>query len=343
MKALQIQAPGVIKEIERIEQLTNAGDVKFRVLKVLITESDLRNYLGISKTPKYPIIPGRFAVGMVDSVGSESHGLTKGTKIFINPVSPCKACNACMSNNPDQCSDLQTASVNKDGYLCDFVIHPAGLLYELPKTVSEEAALYTSHVALSLKIMEKLKIEKGSHVVIVGANLLGNILAQICHYYKAVPIVIDKNETKLEAVKNKGIYYTLNSEDGVNEKINEITGGRFAEKVVFITNSGENVELAAQISAYGGAVCFSGFCYESVNINFSTAIKKQLNVYSLCSCAGKDKILSALNALANNALNIEGLSKKTVTYEQSVNEIADMAELFKQKKNKAFVVDLIKF
>ena len=46
-------------------------------------------------------------------------------------------------------------------------------------------------------IIERLNVHKGLHVAVFGANIVGNILSQLLIYHKAVPILIDEDESLL--------------------------------------------------------------------------------------------------------------------------------------------------
>ena len=72
--------------------------------------------------------------------------------------------------------------------------------------------MFIYDISIALSIIDKLHVEKGEHVAIIGGTLFANILAQVVAYYQAVPIIIDDNEENLKLAKKCGVYYVSNSQ-----------------------------------------------------------------------------------------------------------------------------------
>ncbi len=83
-------------------------------------------------------------------------------------------------------------------------------MYSIPDRLKDEEAVFTEHTAMAINVISKLKIDKGEHLVIVGATSIGIILAQVAMYHQAVPIVVDMRDELLESARRAGVYYTIN-------------------------------------------------------------------------------------------------------------------------------------
>ncbi|MFW6387766.1 MAG: zinc-dependent alcohol dehydrogenase [bacterium] len=79
MKAIFLEQPGelVIQEVPAPE--CTAGMITVRVEAVAICDDDLSAYMGETEYQRYPIIPGRDAVGIVVEVGAQARGEPDGT------------------------------------------------------------------------------------------------------------------------------------------------------------------------------------------------------------------------------------------------------------------------
>ena len=247
MKIWKILSPKVLTEEERPDNITTDTQAKVKVTRVLLTDEELRAFGGSAKL-KYPVIPGRFAVGIVGETGTDCVSVEKNTRVYIHDVTPCGACPQCASGNTDCCADIQVAGSNRNGYLRDFVVAEETALSPLPSSVSDEEALFIGVVSVCENVIGRLGVTKGMHVAVIGASEMGNILSQLLIYHQAVPILIDADEEKLAVAAQCGIYYTLKADKSLNENINRITGGRSAAGSVCGFNAMRRHSAAVTIS-----------------------------------------------------------------------------------------------
>lgn len=82
-------------------------------------------------------------------------------------------------------------------------------------------------------MIDRLNVAKGTHVAVLGAGEIGNILSQLLIYHQAVPILIDSDEEKLAVAAQCGVYYTVKADETMEENIARITGGRLAAGSVY--------------------------------------------------------------------------------------------------------------
>ena len=68
MKIWKIISPNILTTEDRPDNISADTQAKVKVTKVLFSENEVRAYRGIPK-PKYPLVPGRFAVGVVSETG----------------------------------------------------------------------------------------------------------------------------------------------------------------------------------------------------------------------------------------------------------------------------------
>lgn len=84
------------------------------------------------------------------------------------------------------------------------MVVPQSDLILLPPKVTPEEGVFIESVALAIAALDKLKLEKGEHIVIMGATGVGLILAQAALYYQAVPILVDLRRDRLELAERLG-------------------------------------------------------------------------------------------------------------------------------------------
>lgn len=331
MIAWNLSSFGKIEQTNNHEALDGIDSVKVRITRALITEDDVALFSGEDKTLPRPIIPCRMAVGQVSELGQASGFLEKGTRVFLSPVKECGKCYHCTSGKPEDCYNFNVAGRNVNGFLKDFAVLNTSDVYSLPASVKDEDAIYIEYIALALSVIDKLKVEKGQHVAVLGANVFGSILSQLLIYYQAVPILLDEDESKLRLAKKSGIYYTINVNGKTEKEVNSLTGGRFANKVVYLTRSGLNVELAYKLASPFSTVAFAGFTYPNLKTPLNIAMNKQLS--TVCITNGYGNYLTAINLLANKAIDLSNYALPITKMENIESNVESMIESFKNKQS----------
>lgn len=324
MKAWQLNDAYDIEQIKRNEITDPSKEVKIKTTKAMLSRDDITLYNGDDKPP-YPLIPGRFAIGIVIEAETNPYGIEKNNRVYLDPISNCKQCYSCTIGQPKDCSKFNIAGRNAEGFLKDFVVQPFEGVYQLPKSVSDTEALFIEYISLAISIIDKLKIQKGEHVAVIGGNFVGNIIAQLIIYYQAVPIVIDDNDENLETCKRSGIYYTLKADTRLEKEVSELTGARMTPKVVYVTSCGINTEVALKISRANATVAFAGFNYTNIRVNFSLAMLKQLRFY--CITNGYGNVEASINLIANHAINLSNFKFSNATF-------SDIPRIFKSADTK---------
>jgi len=337
MKGWKITAPSIVSEHEIIESTDNSALSKVKITKALITLSDVLNFKG--EIESNSVVLGRTGIGIISETGTNLFGLEKGQHVYVEAHKKCDECYNCKSGL-SKCSNMQIAGEDYDGFLRDFVSVPAEKLFVLPESVSGLDALFIKDISLAIAVVDKLGIQKGDYVAIVGANDFGNILAQLLIYYQAVPIVMTINEENYKIAKNSGIYYVLGPDDNWNKEVMSITSGRLSKSVVYISDCNIPIAKAFALASYNASVAFTGTSYKNNAVSFSQAIKKQLNIQ--CINGGFENTATSINLIANKAINLSHLKLDTSTYDAVPTTLKKMSDMLDSEgKIYQTVVDLI--
>lgn len=324
MDGIQITDKKTLEAITKKELFDSVDSAKIKLTKTLLIREDFNTLKGDARAV-YPVIPGRIGVGkVVETCGDEIFGIERGVRVFPHPEVACGKCYECINGNFASCSAFNVAGKNVDGFLRDFAIFPDDAISILPPTVSDYDALFIDHVALCDNIIDAIGLKKGEHVVIVGGDALGIILAQLVIYYQGVPILVDNNDNNIITAKNAGVYYTLFADNKIEKNVTELTGARMAKKVVYMTGSNLNTDIALRLSGHNATVCFAGFGSPSIKVNFNVALLKQLEFK--CVTTGYGNIESAINILANKAVDTGVFSIQQVKKGAAMEKIKEMSE-----------------
>lgn len=342
MEGLQITAPGAISTIEKKEFFESSDSVKVKITHTLFIQEDFLTFEGDPRAI-YPIVPSRIAIGkVVETNGDNSFGFERGMNVFLHPVTNCNKCFECAKGEYKNCANFRIAGKNTDGFLRDFAIMDNDDVSVLPPSVTERDALFIDHIATCDRIVDNLNLQKGEHVVIVGGDVLGIILAQLIIYYQGVPILVDNNQGNLDIAKQAGVYYTLFADNKVERNVAELTGARLANKVVYMTGANLNTDIALKLAGHNATVCFGGFGTPNIRVNFNTALLKQLRFN--CATNGFGNYNSAINILANKAIDTSIFEIRTTKSDRAAEVIREMGKGISYDATKnMLIVEMNKF
>ncbi len=320
-----------------LEEISSENS-KVKITKALITTPDVLRYAG--ELNANAVALGSYGIGVVMQSNANMFGIEQGKHVYVEPYKPCGECYSCKNGEEKKCSELLIAGEDYDGFLCDFVSTDNSKLYPLPESVSDYEGLFIGHISLALSIIDKLEIQKGDYVAVIGASNLGIILSELLIYYQAVPILISQYEKNIEIAKKSGIYYTLGADDNWQKEVSSLTGGRMAKHVVYFAESNIPANKAFSLASFNADVAFTGESFRTSSISFTQAIKKQLNIHCINASSGNTS--ASINILVNKAIDLSHLKLDSCSFNEVPEAfVAKKLEVEQEGIISETVVDLI--
>jgi threonine dehydrogenase-like Zn-dependent dehydrogenase len=148
------------------------------------------------------------------------------------------------------------------------------------------------------------------------------IVANLAIYYQCVPILIDGRQERLDAARDNGVYYTVNSNlTDVNKRVIEITGGRLCERGVYCMMGGETPQKVLSLTMKTGKAAYAGYqsYNETCNVNIIDLVTKSLSLIGVSD--GKGYTARAINMLANSVVNIKDALPAGVPFDDAGAEL----------------------
>ena len=313
--------------------------VKVKITHLLISNFDAMLFNG-DIAAKYPKTLGRFAVGIVTEVGEQCYGLKKGDRIYLESARSCGVCYNCKSGKRDLCDDIQIAGKDYDGFLRDFAVCEYTDVTPLPDSLDNMLALCIEMVGIAENIYDKLNLSAGQRVAVIGADCLGNIIAQVLQYHKVIPIVIDNTPSNLESLKKCGIYYTFPADDSVIENVKEATSGNMCDAAIYSSNSRLPISLPSSLIAKKKSLVLSGFTSIHSAVEARDILEKDLTVFGITNAA--NYTASVINMLLHGAININCFEKEVISQFDPVSLLTERCEsLNTSNKSKLTVLKMI--
>ena len=91
MNVWKITAPQKLSREDIPVPEPEEGKLRVRITKALLSGTDVSIFNGAIKTTKYPLVPGRFAVGQIASQ-NESGLFPKGTRVLLHAYRAARDC-----------------------------------------------------------------------------------------------------------------------------------------------------------------------------------------------------------------------------------------------------------
>lgn len=294
MKAIIFKKPGVFAYEERPKpEIRNGNDIIIKVLGVGICGTDLHILTDPPMHPAKPdIIFGHEFCGQIVETGADVRGLVPGDKVIVDPHPPCGCCDNCRSDRPEMCTTLycqqgtpffehgETRGLFRDGGLASYARIPAHSAYKVaPDTPYELMALAEPLSCVGYAI-EKLNIQAGETVCILGAGPMGLLFAAMAKANGATKIIVSEpHEYRREKALTCGATRTVNpSKEDLRRVCLEETDGLGVDHCIEAV--GQLLSTAIDVIRPNGKVLMFGHDETAhPEIRLAEIVRKEVQIY----------------------------------------------------------------
>ena len=203
MLAARLHGTGDIRlEREPVPQ-AGPGQSLVRVSAVGICGSDLHWWdeagIGDARLDR-PLVLGHEMAGVI------ADGPQRGRRVAIDPAIPCEHCAQCHQGQRNLCPLVEFAGHGgTDGGLREFLTWPAGLLHELPESLSDIDGALLEPLGVALHALDLGHLRLGGSAAVIGCGPIGLLLIQLLLAAGADPVIAaDPLAHRREAAVNLG-------------------------------------------------------------------------------------------------------------------------------------------
>lgn len=165
-------------------------------------------------------ILGHEFVGRVES--SMDPGLV-GKRVVGEINVGCGKCEFCAKGLERHCFTRSVMGIlNRPGSLAEYTTLPEKNLCVVPDSVSDEQAAFVEPLAAGLEILEQVKIEPNSKVLVIGDGRLGLLTSMVLRLTGCDLYALGKHEEKLHILGSLGIQTVLLKEIENKERIFDV-------------------------------------------------------------------------------------------------------------------------
>src|SRR5690606_13279106 len=239
MRALRWHAPLDLR-IEDVPVPTPApGEVLVKVDRTGICGTDLEAYLegsvGIPVSEPHPLsgkaaplVLGHEIVGTV--VETTDDGPPVGTRVYPDTMFGCGSCWWCLRHQETLCPRLAASGLQADGGLAEYFVAKGRTCVTIPDHVPTDVAAFAEPVSVAARAVSKAGDLVGQTVVVVGAGVIGLLVAQVALGAGTVGVLaVDPVPDRRALAESFGA--TSCAPDDAAAAVAEFTGGRGGDVV----------------------------------------------------------------------------------------------------------------
>ncbi len=184
---------------------------------------------------RYPLPPG--------DLGHEGWGIVEETGSDVRTVRP-----------GDHVATLSTRAY------AQYAVSPAAEVIVLPREL-EGRPFPGEPLGCAMNILCRCDIQPGQYVAIIGIGFLGALLTRLASRIGATVLAISRRPFSLELARRLGAAETIPMEDhaAIIERVREITGGAFCDRVVEAAGKQWPLDLAGELTGERGRLIVAGY------------------------------------------------------------------------------------
>ncbi|MEI6875425.1 MAG: zinc-binding alcohol dehydrogenase family protein [Spirochaetota bacterium] len=325
MKSIYLEAPRSIRIAEIAEPRPQAGFAMLRIRAVSICGSDVGAYRGHNILVTYPRVIGHEAAAEILEIGSNEQGLRAGDHVVLEPYIYCGECYPCSIGKTNCCERLEVIGVHRDGAMVERFAHPVRLLRKIPKDLPWQLAVLAEPLTIALHSIHQGRVSAGETVTITGAGPIGLLTAMVALHYKAVPILVDVLDQRLDFAASLGIEHRINPlKEKVPERIRALSGD-LSRVVIEASGSNQAIKDAFDSVCYAGRIVFTGWPKTSTELPTSLITKKELELRGSRNSVGDFD--ESIELIRSAAVDVGAIISKSVAFEELPQAVIDQSEM----------------
>ena len=241
------------------------GQAVVRVAATAVCHTDLSIYMGAHPGVRYPVVLGHEATGVVEAVGPDVR-IAAGTRVVINPIIACGACDCCLRGDENLCRRAGLLGRELDGSLAEHLLLPERYLHPLPDHVGLEAATLIETLATVRHAQQRVRIGSGDAVVVLGQGTTGLLHTQLAKLSGAHPVMaVSRSAWKRDLARRMRADATIDPAGlDPTADVLRFTNERGADVVIDTTGDPALLRPAMEMLRPGGTLLLYAISHEAV-------------------------------------------------------------------------------
>jgi 2-desacetyl-2-hydroxyethyl bacteriochlorophyllide A dehydrogenase len=284
-----LRSPGALA-LEEVEapKVGARNDVLVRVTHTGVCGTDLEIFRGHIAV-RHPLIMGHEIAGTIADPGPRGD-LHPGDRVVIDPAISCGACFHCRVGQTNLCTYGALLGRDADGGFAESIAVPAANVFRLPDAIPNSIAPLIQVATTCVHAQHLAPLFPGESVAVLGLGVTGQIQAQLAKARGASPVIgVSRAPFKRDLAKRLGADLTLESGEGIVDRVLAETDGRGADLVIESTGKISALADAIKMTRIGGRLLLFGiYTAQEGRLPFYDLYFKELALYCARAARGED-------------------------------------------------------
>ena len=291
---------------------SRAGEALVRVTLAGVCNTDLeiaRGYAGFRGTL------GHEFVGTVESAPDAPELV--GRRVVGEINAGCGVCALCLAGDSRHCAARTVLGiVGRDGAFSEFLQLPAVNLLPVPDSVPDERAVFAEPLAAACGITERVHVEEGARVAVVGDGKLGLLCAQALKVLTGARVtLVGRHQSKLEIARRRGVEALTTDEIS-------LSFARSFDVAVEASGSPAGFETALKLLRPRGTLVLKSTFHGATELNAAPIVVDEISIVgSRCG-----RFEPALELLARDAVETDAFIHEEFPLTEGVRAMERAAE-----------------
>lgn len=305
-------------------------EIRIGVRACGVCGTDVHIYHGgagsISITP--PVILGHEIAGEVLEIGDDVSRVSVGDRVAIDPNNMCGRCEYCLEGRGNFCHNYIGTGTKVDGGMAEEVIVDEKQAYITHNTSISYAELaMTEPLACCLHGIDRLNLQAGYRVLIIGVGAIGLLMLQLIKNRGASHItVVDFDVTKHDNAKALGADSVFGDFTSINTKF---------DCVIECAGNAKAVSSAITMGGFSSQILLFGVCDPSEVIEVSPYFLFQNEISLITSHNNPYTVKRALQMIESGLVQVRPCLYKEI----SLEEVVECFEQEEYKKGKLVITN----
>ncbi len=326
MRALQLQRPGRLDEVEIPVPVPEPDEVLIRTRATAICTADI---IDINQNPfgiPLPRVLGHEGAGDIIAIGEQVRGFDIGQQVVAHPVIPCGQCAACKRELEHLCEQMGHLAFDHDGTFAEYFCAPARRLHPVPENMDLVMASLMEPVATCIEALERARVQEHDIVLVVGDGAFGIIISRLAFAYKPERVIlVGRHDFRLAQVP-EALRINESRSDDIVRAVQAVSSGHGIDVAILAVGTASALDLCLRSLRTRGRLAIFSALTRPVPIDLFRVHVKELEL--LGACNDENYVDRALEHLADPERHLDRLVTHRLPFDdwQHAIELATFAK-----------------
>jgi L-iditol 2-dehydrogenase len=312
LKALVYTRPYCFEYTDFPDPVPGDDDVLIRVKVCGICGSDVQGSTGKTGRRIPPLVMGHEAAGIVEKIGENVSGFSKGDRICFDSTVYCNQCDSCRNGFFNRCRKrevlgVSTSDFKRHGAFAEYVAVPSWIVSKIPDNLPFTNAAFLEPISIGTHAANRAPITKNDTVVIIGAGTIGLFILQACKLRGPGKIIVsDISEFRLQTAKKLGADILINPvKSSLKETVFKETENRGANVTFEAVGVALTFHDAVSVTKTGGYLVAVGNLEKCLEIDLQELVSRELTFTG--SYASSGEFHDCIELVASGKIKVQSL------------------------------------